>query len=193
MDWHLAGSVFVVNFLGELPDKTALAVLFLATHHNVFGVFAGAAGAFAIQSVIAVTLGTVLLHLVPPQIIHMVSGALFLVFAVWMWIKKAEMDGELLHMKQGHTHSFIRSAMTAFGVIFVAEWGDITQMATATFAAKYHAPVLIGFAATLALWTVTGFTVAVGHYAKTFIPQKVFRKFAAVAFALVGIVLLVRG
>ncbi len=202
MNWHLFATVFGVMVLGELPDKTAFIVLFLATHHDVWGVFIGAAAAFLVQSVVAVTLGTVLLRLAPPQIVHMVSGAMFLVFAFLMWRKKEEKTAEIkeevrdiekaepAELKRGR---FLKAVTTAFGAIFIAEWGDITQLATASFAAKYHQPLLIGVSATLGLWSVTALTVLAGHYAKAAIPQKVFQKIAAMAFAGIGLFLLIRG
>jgi len=77
-------------------------------------------------------------------------------------------------------------------VIFLAEWGDLTQLATATFAAKYHEHLVIFVAATSALWAVTALTVSVGHHARKIFPQQVFQKIASAAFALVGFLLLLR-
>jgi len=50
-------TVFVVIFLIELPDKTALAALLLATRHRPIPVFVGAAAAFLVQSLVAVITG----------------------------------------------------------------------------------------------------------------------------------------
>lgn len=88
---------------------------------------------------------------------------------------------------------FWKAVTLSFGVIFIAEWGDLTQLATATFVAKFHAPLTIFAAAVAALWAVTACTVGVGFYAKKIIPQQIFQKIAAVAFALVGAILLTQG
>src|SRR5258708_27726284 len=95
MNWHLFATVFGVMVLGELPDKTAFIVLFLATHHDVWGVFIGAAAAFLVQSVVAVTLGTGLLRFAPPPIVPMVSCALFFVVAFFVWRKKEKKNTEV--------------------------------------------------------------------------------------------------
>ncbi|HYR43425.1 MAG TPA: TMEM165/GDT1 family protein, partial [Terriglobia bacterium] len=79
---------------------------------------------------------------------------------------------------------------SAFTVIFIAEWGDLTQLATAALAAKYAAPVTIFISATLALWAVTGLGVVVGHTAKRALQPKLLQQIASVIFALVGIALL---
>ena len=45
-------------------------------------------------------------------------------------------------------------AAACFAVIFVAEFGDLTQLATANLAARYHAPLSVGADAVLGLWAV---------------------------------------
>ena len=56
-----------------------------------------------------------------------------------------------------------RIALTAFVVIFVAEWGDLTQILTANLAAHYHDALSVGVGALLALWTVAGLAVVSGQ------------------------------
>jgi putative Ca2+/H+ antiporter (TMEM165/GDT1 family) len=51
------GAVFAVIFVGELPDKTMVAVLVMSTRGRAFAVWLGAAGAFAVHVVIAVAGG----------------------------------------------------------------------------------------------------------------------------------------
>jgi Uncharacterized protein family UPF0016 len=63
--------VFGVIFVAELPDKTALASLVLATHYESLPVFLGASLALTLQSVIAVAAGGLLSTLPkPPRIQH---------------------------------------------------------------------------------------------------------------------------
>ncbi|MDE2489762.1 MAG: TMEM165/GDT1 family protein, partial [Elusimicrobia bacterium] len=78
----------------------------------------------------------------------------------------------------------------SFLVIFIAEWGDLTQLATATLAARHRAPLTIFLSATLALWTVTAIAIAVGRRVKRHIDPRILQKAAAVAFLLAGIVIL---
>jgi Ca2+/H+ antiporter, TMEM165/GDT1 family len=74
-------------------------------------------------------------------------------------------------------------------VIFLAEWGDFTQLATAALEAKYRSPLTILLAAVLALWCVTALAIMLGHRLKQLIRPALLQKIAALAFALVGIVL----
>ena len=48
-------------------------------------------------------------------------------------------------------------------MIFVAEWGDLTQILTANLAAHYHSALSVGVGATLALWSVALLAVVSGH------------------------------
>jgi Ca2+/H+ antiporter, TMEM165/GDT1 family len=77
-------------------------------------------------------------------------------------------------------------------VIFVAEWGDLTQLATAALAAKYRSPLTIFMAATLALWAVSAIAITIGRRAKRIVDEHVLQRIAAIVFGLVGTFLLVR-
>ena len=190
MNLSLFLSTFVLIFVAELPDKTAFATLFLATCHNPFAVFLGAALAFVIQSFVAVCFGS-LLSFFQPQVIHIISGLLFLVFAVMMWRREVPDVQDTSECElQPSAAQFSKSFSTAFMTIFVAEWGDLTQLATATLAVKYHQPLVIFTSATLALWAVTAIGVIIGNRAKDLINPLMLQKTAAGAFGVVGLGLL---
>lgn len=185
-DWALFFSTFALIFLAELPDKTAVAIVILASRHHPIAVFGGVALAFVIQNVIAVLFGS-LFSLLPAHVVHVGSGILFIVFALLMWFKKEEKEEEV-HLSS--RDRFWKTAWIAFGVIFIAEWGDLTQLAAATLVAKTHHPLTIFIAATLALWCTTAIGVAIGHHAKKAIRPHILQNIASVAFAIVGVLLL---
>ena len=76
-----------------------------------------------------------------------------------------------------------RVFLTTFVVVFLAEWGDLTQILTASLAARFHAPLAVGLGAGLALWSVTALAVLASR------PLR--RLPAALVRRLTGIVLLV--
>jgi putative Ca2+/H+ antiporter (TMEM165/GDT1 family) len=187
--WHLFLSVFGVVFVAELPDKTALAALVLATRGKALPVFVGSATALAVQSAVAVAAGH-LVSLLPARPVHVAAGVLFLVSAVAMWRRKDEDDaaeGEDGRAAQG----FFRATWSAFLVIFIAEWGDLTQLATAALAARYDAPLVVFAAATAALSAVSAIAVFVGHHAGKLLNPAVMQRVAAVLFALIGLAMIV--
>ena len=84
-----------------------------------------------------------------------------------------------------------RSFWLVFTVVFIAEWGDLTQIATAGFEARYRSPIPVFAAATAALWSVAALAVFVGNRAGRLLDARVTQRVAAVLFGLVGIALLV--
>lgn len=189
MELSLFVSTFALIFVAELPDKTAFAALFLATCHDPFAVFLGAAAAFVIQNVVAVACGS-LFSLLPSQWVHLTAGILFLVFAVMMW--RRQDSGTEKPDCAPKTAWFSQSVGTAFMTIFIAEWGDLTQLATAALVAKEQSPFTIFTAATLALWSVTAIGVIVGSQMKDRLQPQLLQRVAASAFAVVGIGMLVK-
>jgi putative Ca2+/H+ antiporter (TMEM165/GDT1 family) len=159
MHFAVIVAVFPVIFIGELPDKTMFASLLLATRGRPLSVWVGAAAAFAVHVVIAVTVGVALFHLLPKQAVDGVVAALFLFGAAYALIEsRAEHETALAERETGH-----RAVTTAFVVVFLAEWGDLTQVLTANLAARDHAPLSVALGALLALWAVAAIAVVGGR------------------------------
>ena len=181
-------SVFGVIFVAELPDKTAFAALMLATKYRPLPVFLGAALALTAQSVVAVGAGG-LISLLPARPVHVGAGILFLVFAVLMWRRKQEEEAQGTGAPTSRA-PFWRATAAVFGVVFVAEWGDLTQLGTATLAARYAQPVTVFCAATLALWCVTALAVVLGNRAGKLFDPVLTKKIAALVMAALGALLM---
>ena len=154
-------TAFGVVFLAELPDKTAIASLILGARYRPSWVFAGVAAAFLVHVALAVAAGS-LLALVPRRPLEAIVAVLFLAGAVLMLRSHGREDGEEEAEEApdlGDDAGFGKVAGTAFGVIMVAEFGDLTQIVTANLAAKFADPLAVGLGATLGLWAVG----ATGH------------------------------
>ncbi|MBQ0830153.1 TMEM165/GDT1 family protein [Streptomyces tagetis] len=175
--------VFGVVFLAELPDKTALAGLVLGTRYRASYVFAGVAAAFALHVVLAVAAGSVL-TLLPQQIVHAVTGVLFLGGAAMLLLKKDDGDEEI---RRPEDQSFWKVAGAGFMLILVAEFGDLTQIMTANLAARYDDPVSVGLGAVLALWAVAGLGIVGGRALMKRVPLGLITKIAAVLMAGLGV------
>ncbi|MGH7270615.1 MAG: TMEM165/GDT1 family protein [Polyangiaceae bacterium] len=184
---EVALSVYCVIFIAELPDKTALAALVLGTRHKAAPVFLGAAAALAVQSLVAVAAGQ-LFSLLPRRTVHIVAGIIFIISAMVMWLRHEDDDPE--GNANAEPTGFWRAVSLSFGVVFIAEWGDLTQIATAAFAARYRAPVTVFLAATGALWSVAAIAALLGSHAKRFLSPRITQKVAAALFALVGVAVL---
>lgn len=161
---HLAVivTVFAVIFPAELPDKTALASLILGSRYRPGYVFAGVAAAFLVHVVLAIAAGS-LLGLLPRRPLEIIVAVLFALGAVLLLRGRREDEAEEQVDLHGRPPGFWRIALTSFTVILIAEFGDLTQIATATLAARYHSPLSVGLGAILALWAVAALAIVGGR------------------------------
>lgn len=167
-----AGIAFLLTFLGELPDKSLFASLVLGTRFRPAYVWAGAAAAFTVHVGIAVTAGR-LLALLPRHLVDGVVATLFVAGAVYLLVssfRPQQREGLDAARQGGPRASFARVAGTSFAVVFLAEWGDITQITAANLAAKYD-PLSVFVGATLGLWAVAAIAVNLGAKSLNFIPM----------------------
>lgn len=83
-----------------------------------------------------------------------------------------------------------RVFLTTFGVIFLAEMGDKTQLATMTMAAQSKRPWTVFISSALALTAVSAIGVLVGSLLGDYIPLNWVKRVAALAFIVIGILML---
>ena len=79
--------------------------------------------------------------------------------------------------------------LTSFGVLFLAELGDKTQLAVVTLTAETKKPLGVFFGAVLALALVTLLGVVLGSVIQQWIPLNILRKAAALGFVTLGVVI----
>jgi putative Ca2+/H+ antiporter (TMEM165/GDT1 family) len=185
LDFGIVAAVFPLIFIGELPDKTMFASLVLASRGRPRAVWVGAALAFTVHVAIATTVGAALFAVLSPRAVDAVVAALFLAGAIYALIEAGRDETGLINREVATRR---RVVVTAFVVIFLAEWGDLTQILTANLAAHYHSPLSVGLGALLALWAVAALAVASGQTLLRMFPTVVVRRVtAAVLFVLAGI------
>jgi Ca2+/H+ antiporter, TMEM165/GDT1 family len=188
-------TTFAVVFPAELPDKSLFASLVLGTRYRPLPVFVGVAAAFAIHVTVAVAIGGVF-SLLPRRLVLLVVAALFAAGAAVLLLgREGEPDGSA-PVATGPGAAAPRAALTAFGVVFLGEWGDITQVTTANVAARYGDPLSVGVGAVLALWTAAALALTVGQGLLRRLPARLIRRFAGlvlVALTVLTLVEVVRG
>jgi putative Ca2+/H+ antiporter (TMEM165/GDT1 family) len=175
-------ATFALVVPAELPDKTTLASLVLASRYRALPVWAGASAAFFAQCLLAVTAGG-LLALLPDRV---TAGGSAVLFAAGAVLALRAGDGEEVGATAAAT-SGRRVAAVAFGPLFVAEFGDFTQLATASLAGRYEAPFEVFVGAWLALVCVSGLACFAGRRVLRVVPFRVVRVVAAVLFAGVAV------
>jgi putative Ca2+/H+ antiporter (TMEM165/GDT1 family) len=181
-------AAFVLILPVELPDKTLFATLVLATRFPPLPVFVGVGAAFGLQVAIAVTAGS-LLSLLPDALVSAVVAVLFLTGAVLLWRearKGAEEDEAAVQAREDT--SFVRAAAISFGVLFAAEWGDLSQLATAGLAARYAEPVSVFVGAWAALLVISGLAAFLGRKLADRLPVALLHRVAAGLFLVFAVI-----
>jgi Ca2+/H+ antiporter, TMEM165/GDT1 family len=188
MSLTAAVATFLAVLPAELPDKTILACLILSSRYRPAVVFSGAAAAFLAQVILGVSAGGAL-SLLPHHAVEAAAAGAFVIGAVLLWRQKGEKDEETDEDtgRDGVRDGFWPVFATSFAVVFLAEFGDLTQFMTISLAARFHDPVAVGIGATLALWVAAGAAVTVGWRFVKLIPMEWLTRGAAVVMlALAG-------
>jgi putative Ca2+/H+ antiporter (TMEM165/GDT1 family) len=176
-DLAVLATVFAVTFVAELPDKSLFASLILGTRYRPQYVWAGVGAAFAAHVALATAAGG-LLALAPHNVTEALSAALFLAGAAWM-LHGARDDEEEPGPDAARLGApqlgWWKVIATSFAVVFIGEWGDITQITTANFTARYHDPFSVAVGAVLGLWLVSGLAILVGKKLLARIPVRALR------------------
>ena len=198
-------SAFGLVFVAELPDKTALASLVLATRYPARQVIGGAWLAFLVQTMVAVLAGS-LLQLLPATPVRVAAGLGFLVFAIIAARRPVEDEDEAVAREEAEVDASLAAAASAgaaskassrppwlmcFVVVFAAEWGDLTQLATAALVAQTGQPIPVAIGATTALWSVTLLAVVAGSQLSRFLRPRLLKWISVAVFAFVGVVVLI--
>lgn len=169
-DFIIFATTFLLIFLAELPDKSLMVTVVLSTKQPRSAVWLGAAIAFGIQATIAVTAGALLTSLPETLVLSIVLaiftlGALFLFRSAWQERAKVGIDTEEIS-QAAIKRSWISAVALTFGVVFTAEWGDLTQLTAAARAAETGNPLSVGLGAWGAEIVVAAIGVWVGYRIK---------------------------
>jgi Ca2+/H+ antiporter, TMEM165/GDT1 family len=153
----------------ELPDKTFVATLVLATRYPPGPVWAGVAAAFGVQSLVAVTAGR-LITLLPARPVHYVAAALFAVGAILLVRTARNAPAEELEQEEEYEEKVTRevrtgrsAALASFLVLFASEWGDLSQLLTVGLVARGGHPVAVFAGSWAGLALISGAAVLLGR------------------------------
>jgi Ca2+/H+ antiporter, TMEM165/GDT1 family len=189
LNFAVAAVVFALVFPAELPDKTALASVVLATRYRPLPVFAGVAAAFAVHVALAVTAGG-LLALLPRRALEVVVAGLFAAGALLL-LRGGGHDPDP-RPADDRPPTALRAITTSFVIVGVAEFGDLTQIVMASMAAKYHHSLLaVAVGSVLALWAVGALAVTGGRGLLRVVPITVVVRLAALAMVTLAVISLV--
>ena len=202
MDWGILASTFGLIFVAELGDKTQLAVVTqTCKYRRPWAVFGGASLALTVVTLIGALGGELLGRLIPQDVLRIIAALAFVVMGIWIGreaIKAARgqradsceiasADGQECSQTSGRWNW--KAFASTFGLLFVAELGDKTQLTVLGLAGKYGRPWLVFLGGALALVLVTGLGAVGGQGLCKLIPERILLWISAVAFVLMGILM----
>ena len=148
--------IIALMFIIELPDKTFVATIVMASKARPIPVLIGASSALVIHMAVACAAGQVF-NLLPSTLKNIIIALFFLGGAAYLLFipeKAEEEKGE----RQGSIEkagSWWKEFAVAFGVIFIGEFGDLTQIQAVNITAKTHLPFQVFFASSIGLILVS--------------------------------------
>jgi putative Ca2+/H+ antiporter (TMEM165/GDT1 family) len=180
---------FGVIFLAELGDKSQLKALAFATRFPAIPVLIAITIATLIVHLASVALGATVALALPTNVIAIVAGLAFLVFAGWTLRGDRIDEGDEEKARRDARRSVIVTVGTAF---FLAELGDKTMLATITLATN-HGALGTWLGSTAGMVAADAIAIAVGKVLGTRLPERAIRIGAAVAFVVFGLILILEG
>ena len=145
-------STFTLIALAELGDKSQLVCMTLAARHRHWPVILGATTAFIALNTLAVLFGAGVAAWVPERVTAGLVAVLFGAFGIYALCKQDDGESEDVAERSGHG-----IFLTTLLLIFVAEFGDKTQIAVAGLAGSFDpVPVWLGATSALVMVSVLG-------------------------------------
>jgi putative Ca2+/H+ antiporter (TMEM165/GDT1 family) len=177
---------FGVIFIAELGDKSQLMALAFATRFPAVAVLVAITIATALVHLGSVVLGATVAAVLPTNVVAIVAGVAFLVFAAWTLRGDVLGASDEARARTEPTRSIVLTVGTAF---FLAELGDKTMLATVTLAT--HENVLgTWIGSTAGMVVADALAIGVGKVLGANLPERAIRIGAAVAFVVFGLVLI---
>ena len=167
MDLAVALTALLLIVPVELPDKTFVATLVLATRYRPLLVWIGVGLAFLVQTLVAVTAGGLIARL-PHRPVVAVAALLFLLGGVVLLrgagkADAAEAEAEQEFEEKVKPATGVHAVAASFGILFLAEWGDLSQLLTAGMVVRTKDPVSVFVGAWVGLLLVSALGAALGR------------------------------
>ncbi len=202
MDWQTFLSVFGFVFIAELGDKTQLAVIAqTCKHRRLWPVFMGASGALILVTGLSALGGRVLGRVVPRGLFTLVAALAFVVMGLlvtrraWMLESGALQSQGCECVGEAGSECPASSAWDwsvfgrTFGLLFLAELGDKTQLAVMSLSGGRGSPWAVFGGGTLALVVITALGTLGGSMLCRLISRRVLLWVSGIAFIAMGVLL----
>jgi len=188
MNWSTVLTTFGLVFVAELGDKTQLAVLAqTCKYRRPWAVFWGASLALTAVTALGAAGGQVVGRFVPALVVQAAAALGFVVMGVLVAREAAQAEADEVVCEYSTPESNVWKPFTStFGLLFVAEMGDKTQLAVLSLAGRQESSFSVFVGGTLALAAVTALGVVGGEELSRLVPRRTLLWLSAAAFVVMG-------
>ena len=166
--------------LAEMGDKTQLSILLLSSRTQEYArLVLGVMLAFLLADGLAILVGSYIDAMVPVTTVKALSGLVFILVGILILKEKGEEE------ESEQSLSARGAFLSGFSMIFLSEWGDKTQIASALFATEYD-PLMVLAGVMIALFILTLMAIFLGRYLSRRIDRKLMSRVAGGIFLLIG-------
>lgn len=199
MNLALAATTFAVVLPAELPDKTFIATIVMSSRQRPLPVWIGTAAGLVLQAAIAVVAGR-LLALLPHRAVEGIVAGLFLLGGAYLLFvpeRKEEEGAKKIEAREAARVGEpparnLKVALTAFSVVALAEFGDLTQVIVANFTARTKDALSVFLGAAVAFVVISGVGVLAGRTLVRYVPLSLIRRLSGLLLCGLGIYSLVQ-
>ena len=149
-----AVAAFLTVFVAEFGDKSQLVCLTMACRYPPLQVLAGAMTAMALVLGLAAGVGNLIADLIPHTLVAVIAGLFFIGVGILTWLR-----GDQKPEDGSGSGGFFQT----LGMIFLAEFGDKTQLAVLFLAASFNDPLAVFGGAMAAMFINHVFAVYLGN------------------------------
>jgi len=167
-------AIFAVVAVLQLPGKSNFGVITLATRHPPRDVFIGASVGLGAATVVSVTIGYGAETVLAPYLfwVKVVGGLTLIAFGVREILRASSPVREPGEGTPAEAHTAGQVRVVAFGLAFLLEMGDNTQILSIVFVASTGNVALVFVAAAAALVVITAVSARGAGYLQAHVPEE---------------------
>ncbi len=175
-----AGAAFLTVFVAEFGDKSQLVCLTMACRYPPLQVLAGALTAMALVLGLAAGIGNLVADAIPHTLIAIISGVFFIGAGIFTWLR-----GEQKPEEGSGSGGYFQT----LGMIFLAEFGDKTQLVVLFLTASLGYPFAVFGGAMAAMFVNHVLAIYLGYRFVSRLKPEYIKAGATIIFIAIGLIL----
>lgn len=176
---------FLATFIAEMGDRTQMVTLIMSSRYSPRPVFAGAMTALALVTGMGVALGKLAADIFPAHLVALASGLFFIFIGIYFYLKRDD-------LKKINAKGESAFGQT-FGLVFLAEMGDKTQLTAIALTAAFGTPLLVFSGAMMGQALNHGIAAFVGARYLSRLPHKFLKVATLLVFLFFGLLMIYGG